>query len=29
MDIYLLTKYARKGPDDDLSTMIKPAGRRG
>jgi cytochrome d ubiquinol oxidase subunit I len=25
VDIYLLTKYARKGPDDDLSAIIKPA----
>ena len=24
IDIYLLTKYARKGPDDDLSAIIKP-----
>jgi cytochrome d ubiquinol oxidase subunit I len=24
VDIYLLVKYARKGPDDDLSAMIKP-----
>ena len=24
IDIYLLVKYARKGPDDDLSAMIKP-----
>ena len=23
VDIYLLVKYARKGPDDDISTMIK------
>jgi len=27
LDIFLLVKYARKGPDDDLSSMIKPAGR--
>lgn len=25
IDIYLLAKYARKGPDDDLSGIIKPA----
>jgi len=25
IDIYLLFKYARKGPDDDLSTIIKTA----
>jgi len=25
IDIYLLAKYARKGPDDDLSAIIKPA----
>lgn len=24
VDIYLLIKYARKGPDDDLSAIIKP-----
>ncbi len=24
IDIYLLVKYARKGPDDDLSAIIKP-----
>jgi cytochrome d ubiquinol oxidase subunit I len=24
VDIYLLTKFARKGPDDDLSAIIKP-----
>ncbi len=24
IDIYLLAKYARKGPDDDLSAIIKP-----
>ena len=24
IDIFLLTKYARKGPDDDLSAIIKP-----
>jgi cytochrome d ubiquinol oxidase subunit I len=29
VDIYLLFKYARKGPDSDLSGIIKPAGRRG
>jgi len=23
VDIYLLTKYAKKGPDDDLSAIIK------
>jgi len=27
IDIFLLVKYARKGPDEDLSTMINPAGR--
>ncbi len=26
VDIYLLAKYARKGPDEDVSAMIKPAG---
>ena len=25
VDIYLLARYARKGPDDDLSAIIKPA----
>ena len=25
IDIYLLTKFARKGPDDDLSGILKPA----
>lgn len=29
VDIYLLVKYAKKGPDSDLSAIIKPAGRRG
>jgi cytochrome d ubiquinol oxidase subunit I len=29
VDIYLLAKYAKKGPDSDLSAIIKPAGRRG
>lgn len=29
VDIYLLVKYARKGPDSDLSAIIKPSGRRG
>jgi cytochrome d ubiquinol oxidase subunit I len=24
IDIYLLAKFARKGPDDDLSAIIKP-----
>ena len=24
IDIFLLAKYARKGPDDDLSAIIKP-----
>jgi cytochrome d ubiquinol oxidase subunit I len=28
VDIYLLFKYARKGPDSDLSGIIEPAGRR-
>jgi cytochrome d ubiquinol oxidase subunit I len=27
VDIFLLAKYARKGPDSDLSTLIKPSGR--
>lgn len=27
VDIYLLVKYARKGPDDDLSAIIKPVGQ--
>ena len=27
MDIFLLAKYARKGPDNDLSAMIKPVRR--
>jgi len=27
IDIYLLTKYARKGPDNDLSAIIKTEGR--
>ncbi len=25
IDIYLLSKFAKKGPDDDLSTLLKPA----
>ena len=25
IDIYLLTTFAKKGPDDDLSTLLKPA----
>ena len=25
IDIYLLTKFAKKGPDDDLSALLKPA----
>ncbi len=29
IDIYLLAKYARKGPDDDLSGIIKPATVKG
>jgi cytochrome d ubiquinol oxidase subunit I len=29
IDIYLLVKYARKGPDDDLSGIIKPTAVRG
>ena len=29
IDIYLLVKYARKGPDDDLSGIIKPTTVRG
>ncbi|MRR28982.1 cytochrome ubiquinol oxidase subunit I [bacterium] len=29
IDIFLLVKYARKGPDDDLSAIIKPATVRG
>ncbi|WP_298439714.1 cytochrome ubiquinol oxidase subunit I [Geobacter sp.] len=28
VDIYLLIKYARKGPDDDLSGIIKPVSAR-
>lgn len=27
VDIYLLAKFARKGPDDDLSAIIKPRGQ--
>ncbi len=27
IDIYLLAKFARKGPDNDLSTLIKPRGQ--
>ncbi len=27
IDIYLLAKFARKGPDNDLSTMLKPRGQ--
>lgn len=27
IDIYLLIKYAKKGPDNDLSGIINPAGR--
>ena len=27
IDIYLLAKFARKGPDNDISTMIKPRGQ--
>ncbi|HTG82531.1 MAG TPA: cytochrome ubiquinol oxidase subunit I [Geobacteraceae bacterium] len=27
IDIYLLAKYARKGPDDDLTAIIKPMGQ--
>lgn len=27
IDIYLLAKYARKGPDNDLSAIIKPRGQ--
>ncbi|QSV45157.1 cytochrome ubiquinol oxidase subunit I [Geobacter benzoatilyticus] len=29
IDIYLLAKYARKGPDDDLSGIIKPTTVKG
>jgi cytochrome d ubiquinol oxidase subunit I len=29
IDIYLLVKYARKGPDDDLSGIIKPTTVKG
>jgi cytochrome d ubiquinol oxidase subunit I len=25
VDIYLLSKFAKKGPDDDASTLLKPA----
>jgi cytochrome d ubiquinol oxidase subunit I len=28
VDIYLLTKYSRRGPDDDLSGLLKPAPER-
>jgi cytochrome d ubiquinol oxidase subunit I len=27
VDIYLLARFARKGPDDDLSAIIKPAAK--
>ena len=27
IDIYLLAKFARKGPDNDISSMIKPRGQ--
>ena len=27
IDIYLLAKFARKGPDNDLTTMLKPRGQ--
>lgn len=27
VDIYLLIKFARKGPDNDISTMIRPRGQ--
>ena len=27
VDIYLLAKFARKGPDNDLTTMLKPRGQ--
>ena len=27
VDIYLLVKYARKGPDNDISTMFRPRGQ--
>ncbi len=27
VDIYLLVKFARKGPDNDLTTMIRPRGQ--
>ncbi len=29
IDIYLLAKYARKGPDDDLAGFVKPAAAIG
>lgn len=29
VDIYLLTKYAKKGPDDDLSAIIKSSRTQG
>ncbi|HTZ40272.1 MAG TPA: cytochrome ubiquinol oxidase subunit I [Syntrophales bacterium] len=29
LDIYLLTKFAKKGPDDDIGGFIKMEGRRG
>jgi cytochrome d ubiquinol oxidase subunit I len=28
VDVYLLTKFAGKGPDDDLSTIVKVAGKQ-
>ena len=29
LDVYLLTKFAKKGPDDDIGGFIKMEGRRG
>jgi cytochrome d ubiquinol oxidase subunit I len=29
LDVYLLTKFAKKGPDDDIGGFIKMKGRRG
>jgi cytochrome d ubiquinol oxidase subunit I len=28
VDIYLLTKYSRRGPDNDLSGLLKPSPER-
>jgi cytochrome d ubiquinol oxidase subunit I len=29
LDVYLLTKFAKKGPDDDIHGFVKTEGRRG